>query len=1216
MALFRSSIPWTAGFSLCIALAAAHAQTATAPPTTTTTTTTTAAPAPATPAPAAASTPAPATSAGSALAGTACVAAFSLYPAAASSAAPAVPAPAGGTGAANNTMSPNVSVQATVGGIGSATPAPSGATATVTPPPPPAPTPATPALATGAAVAVLTGVMKITGGKSAYDVAAALGNGRLAGVTLTPAGPYTLIYTMDPTKIGRNFFDNRQHQIVDVVLVPPGPPAANIPAQKTPAAAAAVSNPPVAPVSARFDLTMIPAGPIPTPVPVATDSPILAPGTLAITTSHLPQAIAGSQYRVQLQYAYEPRTSDPRTPDPKPTWGAGANLPPWLTLNDKGVLSGIVPALAPTNRADAFEANLQALIDDLPTLNVQLKVISLPDGYNHSCDIITAIGHQISDVVSLSVIDDSRILAGIAGSDASVRSKTRYLIDLVNGLAITTVQPRPQVASVTTQLYYDRDAASVATAVGLAFPQLTVTPISTNKSTSYADSLILADPTGGPQSSHSPLIQARRMIAQIDQPRPQVTVNAWSLQAASVDNKKMRALVPESRRFAAGYNDALERSVGAGWTYLNSQVAKNTNNDYLDPLFAAYLCNSAQIDSERPAATSSPFRLHPAGSCPQTDRLAYGLGYTDLFDRESANLVQMMILVLATTHTVDEVENTLNVMEGRGNVCPDVDTTELNDLATKSRKKTTISFPCDKIRIRAESCQMADEDFYNNQQRLLSTAISGLAKDKEKPTQTNSGGVPTGKLTEEEDESTIYRRLRERQPPRYVGFACTRDRLTALLYREPNTLTTTTFLGQFRAAVADFLFQNKMKAEYPDDFLPYLFPASAAKFDSAFTPIIEAFNEDMQALQQHLQTQLTEGIPKDKGLTYTSNGLVSVSVVSGNQASVATQSLNYFPQNPTMKLEDFAKQLVAGASGTSTSSSPSTTTAANPIPALAGSLSGVTAALAAYSAAQPAQVTAKVGSGLSMTVTPYALSSDSGAELAVNVTYQENGAATISSDATKSQASDDLNSRVAQHEVTTLVRMDALKFFEVSTLQSVIARQRAPYKLIDPLVELPLLDGLGVFPNWRRKPQVIYNQSVIFLQAAILPTAADLGNSARMQYDRVFSPSCQVGYGYKEARSADDLNPCPATRQNILARVMDYHLEMVRFFAGQAPSEECKQPEETREKCEPPAWNKIDPVARPENSALRESDPNKKQLDSTCSQETSASGSTGCKVDN
>jgi len=220
------------------------------------------------------------------------------------------------------------------------------------------------------------------------------------------------------------------------------------------------------------------------------------------------------------------------------------------------------------------------------------------------------------------------------------------------------VPPAPKVTSVLTQLYYDRDAVSVANAISQSFSQLKVSPVSANPLTSYADSLIIADPTGTGRSGIA-LNQARRMIAQIDQPRPQITVNAWSLQVSSEDQKRMRQLVPEARRFAAGYNDALERSIGRAWSYLNEQVGTTPN--YLNTEFAAYLCAIAEHPD--PSVGHGPFHPISKGKCPVDLNLAYSLGYTDIFDRESPNLVQLMLLVMATNDPHGEAQRTLDQME-------------------------------------------------------------------------------------------------------------------------------------------------------------------------------------------------------------------------------------------------------------------------------------------------------------------------------------------------------------------------------------------------------------------------------------------------------------------------------------------------------------------------------------------------------------------------
>jgi hypothetical protein len=123
--------------------------------------------------------------------------------------------------------------------------------------------------------------------------------------------------------------------------------------------------------------------------------------------------------------------------------------------------------------------------------------------------------------------------------------------------------------------------------------------------------------------------------------------------------------------------------------------------------------------------------------------------------------------------------------------------------------------------------------------------------------------------------------------------------------------------------------------------------------------------------------------------------------------------------------------------------------------------------------------------------------------------------------------------------------MDSLKFFEISTMQSVIARQRARYKLIDPVVELPILDGLAF--GARRKPEVIYNQSIIFLEASIMPTAADLGQGLLYQSDSVKRASGKL----IESRGANDFGTWTGPEENALDAIMAYHKQMVAYFAGE-----------------------------------------------------------------
>jgi hypothetical protein len=756
---------------------------------------------------------------------------------------------------------------------------------------------------------------------------------------------------------------------------------------------------------------------------------------------------------------------------------------------------------------DLIDQELKSLIDRFPAVTVEREVLALPDGSVGACNIITMIGHQIEGVASLAPVSDTRILAGFTGPHSD-DAKTR-LRELVSKLAISTVPPFPSVQSTTMRLYYDRDAASVATVVGAAFSQLKVAPVSMNPANTYKDEIVLADPTGS--GSRETLSQARRMIALLDQPRAQLTVNAWSLQFSSDKPDNMNELVPQARRLASGYNDALEAAIMRGWSFLN-QKDPVPQGFPVSPIewdreFSGYLCNGSIYGGEGVGFVIQPVKLP---SCPARGRLDYGLGYGTLFGGESPDLVQMLILAMATTHPNKVIEETLNRMEGVG------------DRFRGGAASTRSTAPAGGYDAPQpyESCQETDRQFYEKQ--VLDFA-------------------PPSPSSSEKGSGNFYRNAVSQNAPPYVAFACTRAKLYSLTMPSPAGVAfSTSAIGQFRAAVADFLFHNKMMAEYPNNFQAFLYPASAAKLDNALTPMVEAFNEDLEALQQHLQHQLTANVSQDKHLSYTSNGLISVKIVSGNQAVAQTQSLNYFPQNPTLKLEDFAKALAA------------TQTGSTPPALLAGTLSSIVPAIGAFSAAQPAQVTAKIGSGLSLTVTPFSLSSASGAELNVNVTYNENAAATISGTTTQTgnTGSDDLNSRVSAHNVTTLVRMDSLKFFEISTMQSVIARQRARYKLIDPVIELPLLDGLAI--GVRRKPQVIYNQSIIFMEAAIMPTAADLGQGLVMQYDRIVNcPTDSRKKGFTEAHSAAEYCEQSSVGLDEIGGIMEYHKKVINYFLGE-----------------------------------------------------------------
>jgi len=354
---------------------------------------------------------------------------------------------------------------------------------------------------------------------------------------------------------------------------------------------------------------------------------------------------------------------------------------------------------------------------------------------------------------------------------------------------------------------------------------------------------------------------------------------------------------------------------------------------------------------------------------------------------------------------------------------------------------------------------------------------------------------------------------------------CVYDELVGGLYARNDTPQSTSALGQMRASLADFLFNYKLMEEYPHDFHPYLEPIAADTLDASFGPVVAAFDEDLQVFQAQLQQDIIESLKDAHGLTYGYGGLVSLKVLGNQKGVVTTDVQNYFEAAQPATLNDLINNVQT--EGASTSSTPLSSLVTSLAPAKAVEL-----ATAIGETLTPKPSAAHLGRGLDMTVTAHPLSGAYGAELDIEVKATENGAGIIQSgSATKS---DDLNSRVSQHNVNTHVRVDSLKLFTISTLSSVLARSQKPWKPFDPVFEVP---GLGLLVQKPRKPQQVYTQSLVFVDALIVPTAADLGNGVPMVFDLHETGANEFEILY----SLDKLAPQHALGE----RILQYHQGIV-----------------------------------------------------------------------
>jgi len=268
-----------------------------------------------------------------------------------------------------------------------------------------------------------------------------------------------------------------------------------------------------------------------------------------------------------------------------------------------------------------------------------------------------------------------------------------------------------------------------------------------------------------------------------------------------------------------------------------------------------------------------------------------------------------------------------------------------------------------------------------------------------------------------------------------------------------------------RAAIADFLYQYKLMVQYPDDFHGYLEPMAADTLDVALLPIVDAFYDDFGAFQVAMQEQIYD-LLQSRGVSYSASGLVSIKMLAGTQGKVDSKSQNDFKTLQGASAADIATAIAS--------------IQTDPATAAADLLKDLS----------PTPVTTSIGKELAVTTTVHSLSGAYGMELELDVQSTENGASVLVKGATPSTTDGDLNSRVTNHTLTTKVRVNSHKLFEVSTARSLVVRGQAPWVPIDPLFEIPVLSLLVKHPL---KPKAVYTQSLIFVDALVVPTAIDLG---------------------------------------------------------------------------------------------------------------------------
>jgi hypothetical protein len=741
----------------------------------------------------------------------------------------------------------------------------------------------------------------------------------------------------------------------------------------------------------------------------------------------------------------------------------------------------------------ALEGAIDRILSELDRLAAPPPIfymLPFPLGTGKNCDIATTLAKQLPGVLNISPVGSTRLAFEIDPRlDADHQKALKDSIDqYVTALAEPVTPPSPNTETYTQRLFYDHDPTTAAAIIQAAFPEVKAAAI-------VPDTVVLSETIPTPQGKkRDPLQDARRLIAEIDKPRPQIALETWSIQVSTSDEKYMQKVGPEIERIAKKYNDVIESSAARGWEYLFTDMhtadVDHSFSDYLTHQTYAdfapgqiYLTCCSEIDADY-------------GYAGGTD--GYALGYTTLFKPLPRNLAYWLIALAANNNPRDRTDRLVNVMETGNSLYATLQWFPPSNVPPLGHTPRRADGPCD------------------------------------------------------ERDAHGYKGLIQHHHDTTLQLECARDALSNGLFA-PDT----SGIGPFRAAVADFLFQYKMSVQYQDEFQPFSFSQAAANLDAQLSPIVDAFISDLEVFQNEIRKEIEEqpeqGQPEQdqsifhsKHVSYAASGIVSVKVVAGNQAQVQTTTQNYFDATPPVRLGDIAAAIKS--IGTGTTSSSGASVAPNLPGVLTSNMSANEAvlALSAIQALTRTPVSAKIGKGLTLTATAYSLSGASGAEMDVAVESNENGAelltAATSSNLSSTQAqTDDMASRVSDHKVSTRVRVDSLNLFSLSTMESVLARGKTPWRPIDPWLELPVFGELVRVP---RKPALTYHRSFIFIDALVVPTSADLANEALGGEDVVQEQP--GGARYKRAHQAEDLGDT-----DTWGLIREYHMRRLREFAAE-----------------------------------------------------------------
>jgi hypothetical protein len=630
----------------------------------------------------------------------------------------------------------------------------------------------------------------------------------------------------------------------------------------------------------------------------------------------------------------------------------------------------------------------------------------------------------------------------------------------------------------------------------------------------------------------SAITEQKRILALADLPRPEMIVNGWVLQNSTKSSPKFGAANQVIRQTVNDHNAGLQRTILLGWNYLRQAMAQE-GQDYFDRDFYEYLTGATVVDNADYSDTEE-VNL-PSAALQQRLSLAhkvtvngvpdrkvcpigqYCLGYTTLFQPLQPRLTNLLLAIIAAAdpvevancaiNQVEEVEDEkkagchpTSMLSDPGKVWADVTKVSIHTSRSDARVKPELEQETTLIDQTASDLKLVND--VNNQGMLLDRVSFCETADQ------------IGILRQEAYNSQPG--IGRGQAPPNLYLECLRRTATLLLGRAEKEGPQPTTLGLTRRAIADFLFNYKMSQQYPHEFTAYDLAQSADAFNTALSPLIDAFNRDLTAYQNYLRSRLRVAllgkriVSKD---SFLNDGIVSVAVVSGHPASVDTTSVSYLDASVAPDLSTLASALSgslggggdksgkddSGGGGGGDGGKAAAKTAAKA--AAAASSGGISAGAQAALAGLATYQTTKIGISreLNLSVTPRSTLGASGAEMDVQLTSADSAAPKYWSSSNASKDDPDL-SRVGTHSVNTHIRVDSVVLFDLSSFSAALANGRSLLPLLPPFVQLPYIGTLAGVPLPAAKE---YHSSSAIVSAVVVPTATDLAFGIRFVNDVV-----------------------------------------------------------------------------------------------------------------